>query len=187
MARTSELIRGLGTAVRLITLLIDEVKKRGGTESMIVALTKDDRRPNLEAVAEMIVSLPWRDPIPKSRMIQMVRDWSKNDGNDELGTVDDDAELYWEPMLQRLDIPYIRFNSPPEEWEGAIWPVPPELAEQLEGKKTGAGICVTWQGKEYVVVGFGLHNREIRVGETIEVEKLRFLHLTRAHYFDLNN
>lgn len=180
MARTSELIRGLGTAVRLITLLIDEVRKQGGSEGMIVALTKDSRRVNLEAVARVIVSLPWREPVTKSEMIRLARQASLEDNEEDYA--DNDAQLFWQPVLNKLDIPYVRFSDEDEET-----PIPESVAEELHGKIATSGICVEWDGKEYVVVSMGLKRGEAVVGRAIDKTTLRFVHLTLAHYFDLNN
>lgn len=180
MARTSELIRGLGTAVRLITLLIEEVKKQGGSESMIVALTKDARRVNLETVARVIVSLPWREPVTKSEMIRLARQASVKEYEDDYA--DNDAQLFWQPVLIQLDIPYVRFSNEDEETS-----IPEGVAEELHGKIATSGICVEWDGKEYVVVSIGLKRGEATVGQAIDKTTLEFVHLALTHYFDLNN
>lgn len=180
MARTSGLIRGLGTAVRLITLLIEEVKKRGGSESMIVALTKDDRRENLEAVARVIVSLPWREPVTKSEMVRLARQASLEENEEDYA--DDDAQLFWQPALNKLDIPYVQFSDEDEET-----PIPRDIADELHGKAATSGICVEWEGKEYVVVSMGLKKGEAKVGRVIDKDELRFVHIALVHYFDLNN
>lgn len=173
-----QMVRGLGMAMRLISSLNDELKERGGHEEMLHFLTTESGRDNLRKVADLIVSLQWR--VPKSVVMKLAREWSIAEyGGAHVST---DEYFFWEPTLQKLGIPYTRFVDP-QQVSAESYSLD-ELREQLEGKTATAGMPVGWKGAEYLVTSLGYGSGDPMLGDTIEMDRLEFVHLTPINYID---
>jgi len=185
----SRMLSALGATQRLLKKLDEELQRRGGCENMLHALVRGKKPTNIGAVADLIVSMPYRDPVSKTEIMKLAGEISVAECG---GTyhVDVDELFFWEPALMQLGIPYINFAHPDngngKDW--GIWPPAPELCKQLEGKPLDAGMEVTWNGRRYVVttiIYFHESEEKLGVGKPFEMNCVEFLHLSLAHHFDL--
>lgn len=174
-----QMIRGMGMSVRLLTLLIDEIKRQGGTEEVLHFLTVERGHKYLVEVAKFIASFDWK--IPKSDLMARARDLSI-EGGYEIEIVESDEKFYWGPILQDLGVPLITFLSDDPE---ANWPVPDKLKSQLHGKHLDVGMTVIWEGEPHILVSFAHKNCRATEGMVIDIKNLDFLHLCPAYYIDL--
>lgn len=180
------MVRGMSMATRLITLLVDKIKDRDGHEEMLHFLTTELGRENLDKIVELIVSLKWT--VPKSIVMKLAREISLKE-YPEGDHADSDELFYWQPALQKLGIPLISFNFEGKDvGDDTRWPIPPELLEQLWQDNAKPAMIVDWEGEKYVIVGLAFqHEKDVEVGDPIEMYEIHFLHLSPAHYFDLEN
>jgi hypothetical protein len=174
-----QMIRGMGMGARLITLLIDEVEKQGGSDEMLHFLTIERGRENLEKIAAFIVSLEWR--VPLSVVKALVRKHSDDDRY-----VDSDEQFYWSLVLRRLGIPYVCFNS--EAGAEENWPFPQQLRDLLDGKELVPNMPVEWEGEPHVLAGFAQFDKPVpETGQIIDFDDIHFVHLAPTRYFDFDS
>lgn len=177
-----QMIRGLSMAMRLLTLLINQVKKYGGNEEMLHFLTTDRGHENLDKVSEFITRLNYA--VPVSVLKKKVYDITIKCDNKILALYY--MDIFWQPALQELNIPYTRFSKENESSnaDSCLWPIPEELEKQLRGKLFFSGLPVTWGGEEYLVTALEHRDAFIKLNETIRVDDIEFLHIAPALYFD---
>ena len=177
------MVRGLNMGLRLLSLLIEETSKNGGTEEMLHFLTTDAGRENLERVAKFIVSLKWM--IPKSAVMALARQKSLQEWSDG-EHADNDQNFRWTEVLDDLKIPVQRFTLD-EDDTSFTSEIPLELSTQLHGKTALPGMIIEWNGNPFVVVGLVLDGgRVARLNEIIDAAELYCLDLSPAHHFDLS-
>ncbi len=174
------MIRGMGMSVRLLTLLIEEIKQQGGSEEILHFLTVERGRENLTKIAQFITSLDWK--VPKSVVMELARKFSAEEYHGEI--VASDEKFFWEVAMKHLGIPFLRFTADePDE----NWPVPDEIKNQLHGKPLSVGMTIDWASEPYILASFAPQNELAREGMIIDMDDLHFIHLSPARYFDLEN
>jgi hypothetical protein len=190
MARdVPQMVRGMSMGMRLLSLLIEEVRKSGGTEEILQLLTTPSGRGNLEKVAQLITSLEWKG-VPESIVTALAREESLKDEPDG-EYVEADQNFRWTSVLKKLNIPFVGFTRQVADdmWTLAL---PLELREQLHGKITASHMPVNWGGKRYVVVGLSFDDGRVpQLGEKIDMDTMHptedYLSISLVDYFDLDN
>lgn len=180
-----QMVSGLGIAMSLITKLCDALNARGGREEMLHFLTTEMGQPNLEKVAELIASLPWR--VPMSVVRRMARECALESDPEYAST---DENFFWEPALQKLKIPYIRFVAADGGYDfGLDDHRVDELIVQLHGKPLASGMVITWADEQHVVTSFSYDSpgmEQLKPGDIIDMRTVGFIHLTPIQYIDIN-
>ena len=178
--KVPQMVSGLGMAMRLISSLIDEVKRQGGHEEMLHCLTTNFGRQHIAKIAELILTLPWR--VPKSVIVRITRERSLEEYGD--GYAISDEHFFWHLAFEQLGIPYIRF-APKDEFDDEFFDIE-ELREQIDGKTIVAGAPIRWRDDEYFFAGLGNKNDDPMPGDTINIDELESVHLVAVQYVDLD-
>ncbi len=177
----SEMVRGLGTATRFIRVLTEAIERHGGNEEMIRSLTTDFGQNNVDQVAKLICTFKWFKPLA----LTFVRDEAarcsrKNHSSSEW--VAHDQQFFWTPALHKHGMPVVAF----EDESDFIWPIPDEISKQLDGKPVQSGMPISWEGREYLVVGIDMFTG-IQPNQLVVLSKIEMLHLALTEYFDLGD
>lgn len=177
----SEMVSGMGMALRLLTSLEKKVVERGGNSAMLHFLTTSLGEENLDQIANLIVSLKWR--VPKSIVMRLAKEISIRQ-NGETYAVSDEL-FFWEPALMELKIPYVRFandnsGNGMNEWDEPL----EQLQDQLSGKLLKSGMILIWDDMPHIVSSIGIHGGEPITDTDLSFPDIDFVHLTSIEYID---
>lgn len=182
MARTetSAMLSGLRGGTKVLELLAQEIRKQGGDSEVLMFLTRERFKPNLETIAKSIVACDWR--IPASVMRNFAWKAYKKDYDARVSRVlgDTITNLYWTPVLLDLGIPFQVFHRRGEDYPR----IPHSIHTALDGKRMGYPLFVD---EKHMVVDWGLHiNEYLRVGEVIHSQYIEYLAIADTKYFDFD-
>lgn len=184
-----QMVRGLGMAVRFLTLLTDELTKRGGHEEMIHFLTTERGADTLGKVADFIANMEWQ--LPRSLAIRMAREAVIDEFGDDPEYIEQVETYSWVAAVHEFRIPSFDFAVGYKTVKSDERPLPTEIYIQLAGKPAKAGTVVNWEDKQYVVTELAYvdehHGTDLPdVGEEIEGERLGIVSVAPAYRFNLN-
>lgn len=190
--RVPDMVRGLSFANKLLLGLVEEIRKLGGSEEILHALTTPKYSEQIPQLAKMIVSLAWRNPEKLTQVRALARILSEKNGRGDNTFVENDEIFFWQLALRDLGIPFLRlFADDDENAYGAeyAYPLPKEVAEQLDGKPAVPALHIEWQGLDYIVVCMSYDQRfqGPDLNETIDSRKIDSVCISLARNFDLLN
>lgn len=185
MARTKAplMVRGMGTGMRVLELLMEAVRERGGGEEIFEFMTRPRFERNLDAIADTIVDCDWRIPISEVQSLSLAcctrEQWAAG------RTVEEMKNLFWREALDHFGIPYHCF-----ERDGRIQSkIPGHYFTQLHGRTMDFPLLLNREHSEenekVLVVGLDMAVR-CHPGETIDARDVNRLTIVEARYFNLD-
>lgn len=172
------LVKGMGAGMRVLELLMEEIKAHGGDEEILAFMTRPRFRRNLKEIVEFMVTRDWR--IPASEMRKMALKAYCRDFEAQRIYLKTAENLWWYAPLRDLCIPYRRFTDDPMSGDP---PIPPRLREALHGRRMEYPLVV---GDE-IVVDLDLEMAGVfELGDTIDAHLLCRVSLADKKYFDFD-
>lgn len=173
------MVRGMGMGMKLLELLVNEIKNQGGEEEVLAFLTRPRFEANLKTVVKAMINCDWR--IPASEMCFLAEAAYRKDFEVDADFVPEARNLWWYAPLYNLGIPYDSFSSDPMDGEPAI---SRQLLEDLHRRKMEYPLRLL--GGNYVVVNWSTGDELYKPGDMIDSSTVQLLGIAEARYFDFD-
>ena len=182
----SNMVSGLGMAMRLLQALTDEIVQQGGYSEMLHHLTGTGELPRSvrTKIVEIIVSAGWKVPL---RVLEDLV-WKEMYPGETADAIIHDSHFSWASWIdltEKFGIPVITFGNV-RGGNTDNPPVPEEIVDQIVDQLIHYPMIVKWQDEPHVVVNVvdvgwqeGMHSNSV-----LDLEDFK-ISLSPAHFFDL--
>ena len=186
MTRSSvdEMVRGMGMGMKVLELLVQEIRRQGGDEEVIPFLTRPRFKENLAKVAKALIESDWRFPVSEIRALAEAEYREENylETTEFLGHL---RHYWWHNTIWRLGIPCARYTSDPVfSPKHPGYGIPLDILEMLEGQTVTYPLLVD----KWMVLNWTTKDgTPLQAGDTIKSDQLRSFVLAEQKYFDFNS
>ncbi|MFI5260316.1 MAG: hypothetical protein ACHQU0_00795 [Candidatus Paceibacteria bacterium] len=184
------LVRGMGTGMKILELLIKSAVANGADETVFSFMTRPRFQDNLDRIGKVIAECDWR--IPASEMRQCAEKYYKREldlSKMSPAELEEIRNLWWSGPCIELGIPIERFDDNPSS---GVPVIPPLLASLLHGKEMTYPLVLEWgispnKIHRKVVVNWGTGVTVFVPGDKIDTNNIQYLDFADAKYFDLDS
>lgn len=182
MARSEvgTIVRGMGMGMKVLELLLGEIKKQDGNEELLALLTRPRFQNNLQKIVETMINCDWR--IPASEMRKLAEEYYRKEFEVDEDLVEEVRNLWWYSPLIDLGIPFKRFSR--SDIDQDYPPIPSDILKELHGKKMEYPLMV--RRGTYVVVDWAYDEHDLKPGDAIDAKKVRYVYIAEAWYFNFD-